>query len=70
MNYEPLRIDWAEFRKHKEWLATIAYTHFHRTGDELEEAEGLLSFLDQFQDEMENAGLYRPDTTYQPEEQP
>lgn len=69
MVYEPMRIDWAEFRKQKEWLANLAVNHFFRTGDELEEAEGLLSFLDQFQDEMENAGLYRPDNTYQPEEQ-
>ena len=65
--YEQLRINWDDFNHQKEWLAQVAAHHFFCTGQELEAAEGLLRFLDAFQDAMENGGLYRADTTYQPE---
>ena len=65
--YEQLNIDWDDFNHQKEWLAQVAAHHVFCTGEELEAAEGLLRFLDAFQDEAENAGLYRADTTYQPE---
>ena len=67
--YEQLNIDWEEFKNQKEWLAGVAAHHFFCTGQELESAEGILNFLDAFQDASENGGLYRADTTYQPEEQ-